>query len=429
MKAPVELLRVSSKEDVEAFVKLFRSELNIDKYIEIVKPIVYDVKKRGDKALIDYAKKLDKVELDRENIYISKEKLEKARESLRSENKRLLEALEGLAERAKAVEEPLSALSRSRWTIAVDSSVIVIEELKPIDSVACYVPGAVAPYISTAIMCGVAARAAGVKKLVAFAPPASIRKSLLASLAVAGFDGLYALGGAYGVAALAYGTESVEKVSKIAGPGGPYYTAAKILVSRDVGIDLLAGPTELVVYVDKKGVEREIALHLLAQAEHGESSAVALITTDAEIAQKVADAYKEFLRRSSGKKLSTPKLAIAKNKELAFELINLIAPEHLEVCSDSLELADAFENYGVLVEGCVSTAINDYYSGANHILPTSGWARWRGGLSALDFLALRRRVKVLDNGGALKRIAQAVEPLAKEEGFELHLSSIVGELN
>ncbi|MEM1873669.1 MAG: histidinol dehydrogenase [Acidilobaceae archaeon] len=423
------VFEVSSRESAETLARAIRLELDYDRYIEAVKPIVADVRKRGDDALIDYAERLDGVKLTRDKLSVEKNELEIALSEVEAEKPALVDSLRKLADRVRSVERPLSSIAGASWTIRVDESIVVEEEVKPIDSVACYVPGAMAPYISTAVMCGATARIAGVRRVVAFTPPRSLSKSLLAALAITGFDKLYLAGGAYGVAALAYGTQSVERVSKIAGPGGPYYTAAKILVSRDVGIDMLAGPTELVVYVDKRGLEREIALHLAAQAEHGESSTIVAVTRDREVAANLLRVYEDIsekLYAYTRGKLATPKIVVADSLSLVAEFINYMSPEHVEICSDSGEIVDMIENYGVLIDGCVSTAINDYYSGVNHILPTSGWARWRGGLSVLDFLVVRRRVKFKGGRSDLEKIAREVEPIAEEEGFPLHLLSIKG---
>lgn len=422
------ILKLESRREVEEVARALRPLFSLDEYVEKVKPIVEDVRKRGDRAVVEYAEKLDGVKLEPRDIYIGENALLESLERVEEEKPELAEALRKLAERVRLVEELLaSQILGKTLRVCVSESVCVYQELKPLSSAACYVPGGLAPYVSTAVMCGVAAGIAGVRRLVAFAPPRSAKPSLLAALALAGFRGLYRAGGAYGVAALAYGTESIERVDKIAGPGGLYYTAAKIVVSRDVGVDMLAGPTELVVYVDKPGLERELALHLAAQAEHGESSMTVAVTTSMDIAKEILEFY-ESLRldyeKRTGRRLASLKVVVSGSRELAVDLINSIAPEHVEVCSDSPEVSESLVNYGVLVDGCVSSAINDYYSGANHILPTSGWARWRGGLSVLDFLVLRRRVSIRGAPRGLSGIAEEVAPIAREEGFELHLESL-----
>ncbi|GAY25805.1 histidinol dehydrogenase [Desulfurococcaceae archaeon AG1] len=419
------VLRIASESDVEKIARIVRSRISVDDVEERVRRIVSDVRQRGDEAVIEYAEKLEGVRLSRKDLYIDRKDLEASIEKV---DRSVVSSLRELSKRIRIAEQPLVSIIKERWFVDTGNGISIEIFFKPVSRAACYVPGGVVPYISTAIMCGTVAREAGVERLVAFLPPKALTNTMMAALAIAGFDGVYRVGGPYGVAALAYGTESIERVDKIAGPGGIYVTMAKHVVSKDVGIDMLAGPTELLVYVDKKGSEDDIAWHLAAQAEHGDSVLLIAVTTSDSIAENLSRSI-ERLSRETGSMVFERvsrllSIVVADNPVLAARFIDLIAPEHVEICSEDEDLVGMIKNYGVLLSGCVSTAVNDYYSGANHILPTMSWARWRGGLSVLDFVALRRAVRFHGSLGDLREIAMAISPIALSEGFEIHLRSI-----
>ena len=419
------MFRINSEADAEKIAGIVRARLSIEGVEEQVRRIIDDVKRRGDEAVIEYAERLDKTRLSRGELYLGRRDLEAAVERV---DRTLADSLKTLLERVRAAEKPLAMITRGRWLVDAGNGVSIEIFFKPISRAACYVPGGMVPYISTAVMCGAAAREAGVERLVALIPPRALNNTMMAALAIAGFDGVYRVGGPYGVAALAYGTESIERVDKIAGPGGVYVTMAKHVVSKDVGIDMLAGPTELLVYVDKEGSEEDIAWHLAAQAEHGDSVLLIAITTRSSIAESLSRSIARLSQeKGSGVFERVSKnldMVIADSPVLAARFIDLIAPEHVEICSEGEDLVEMVKNYGVLISGCASAAINDYYSGANHILPTMSWARWRGGLSVLDFVALRRVVRYRGSREDLEEIVGAVKPIALSEGFEIHLRSI-----
>jgi len=419
------LYRVYSGQDLEAVVRAIRSPLPLDEAIEAVRPIVEDVRRRGDSAVIEYTRRFDGVELEARDVYVDRQGLE---ELARGADPRLSRALEGLAKRVENAEEPLRKVIRSRWGVSVGSNIYLEIFFTPVKRVACYVPGGLAPYVSTAIMCGVTARLAGVERLVALLPPRALTPGMAASFLVAGFDGVYRVGGPHGIAAVAYGTRSIERVDRLAGPGGLYVAAAKILVSWAVGVDMVAGPTELAVYVDKRGYEEEILYHLAAQAEHGDTTLLIVVTPAEEIAGEIARLSEEYAYRGGSKAFERVSrvlsIVVTDSSEEAARFLDTLSPEHVEVCSERAGFSDMLRSYGVLIDGCVSSAINDYYSGANHILPTISWARVRGGLSVLDFAALRRRVIYRGPRGALRDIAGEVMPIAVAEGFPLHLESI-----
>jgi histidinol dehydrogenase len=418
------IYRVDSDRDIEKVLRAIRSSINLEEAIETVKPIVEDVRRRGDEAVIEYARKLDGSELRAEEIYVDRAGLE---EIARAADPMLMRSLINLAKRVEAVETPLLEFIRNVWRVEPRSGLVVEIFFKPVERVACYIPGGLTLYISTAIMCGTVARLAGVKRLVALLPPRALTPSMAASLSIAGFNGVYRAGGPYGIAAVAYGTQRIERVDKIVGPGGIYATAAKALVSMVIGIDMLAGPTELVIYIDKKGYENETLLHLAAQAEHGDSVLLVVVTPYREVGDSIAQRASEEASKAGSKAFERVSrflnILIVDSPERAAKLIDAISPEHVEVCSDN-NISNALSSYGVLIDGCVSSAINDYYSGVSHILPTMSWARVRGGLSILDFVALRRRVIYRGSKDDLRDIAIEVMPIAREERFLLHLDSI-----
>jgi len=419
------IYRIASDRDLDELIRTARSTEGFEDIITRISRIVEDVRIRGDEAVIEYTERLDGVKLSRGELYISSDNL---RGFIEKVDRDLIDSLGGLARRVKDVESPIAELVRKPTRVRTGYGVEVENIFEPIERVACYIPGGLAPYISTAIMCGVTARMAGVRRLVALLPPKALTGAMAAAIAIAGFDGVYRIGGPHGIAALAYGTESIERVDKIAGPGGIYVTAAKAIVSRIVGIDMLAGPTELLIYIDLEGLEDSVSWHLAAQAEHGDSVMLLVVTPRGDIAESLA----RYIERLSGDKKGRLfervsrllGIAITDTPERAFELINRMAPEHVEICSRSKEAVENIRNYGVLIDGCASTAINDYYSGANHILPTMSWARWRGGLSILDFVVLRRRVYYRGSHDDLRRITESVRAIAMAEGFTAHPESI-----
>lgn len=412
--------RIAGRGDLEEIARILRRPQIGREILGRVEAIVEEVRRGGDRALLRYVEELDGARIGAEDLVAEREDLGKI--GSRAPEK-LVKQLESLRRRVEAVEEPLVKNLSSLPRIDAGRGVLVENVLEPLERAACYIPGGARPYISTAIMCGTAARVAGVKRLSAAVPPRALGPEMAAALHTAGFERAYRAGGAHAIAALAYGTESIERVDKIAGPGGVYATAAKALVSRHVGIDFLAGPTELLLYLDRPGWAGAAALHLAAQAEHGDSVLLILVTVGEDLALQALKAFEELV--GSGWR-GILDLVVARDPGEAVELINILAPEHVEICSSSEDLADLVKSYGVLIDGCASAAVNDYYSGANHVLPTMGWARWRGGLSALDFLALRRRVRFRGSPADLLAIASEVGEITLSEGFPTHLRSIAG---
>src|SRR5580704_2899136 len=305
------------------------------------------------------------------------------------------------------------------WT-RTRSGVSLGQLVRPLDSVGCYVPGGRYPLVSTLLMTVIPAQVAGVRNICVTSPNPS--KEVLAAAAMLGVRNFYRVGGAQAIAALAYGTKTISRVDKIVGPGNAYVTAAKKLVSFDCAIDFLAGPTEAVILSDSGNAEF-IAADLVAQSEHDPDTLAVFITTSGELAQTVAveatrgardnPIAREALRRRGA-------IMVAASRTQSREWVNALAPEHVTVDREDLPF---IRNAGSVFVGNYSAqAAGDYASGPNHVLPTSGQARFRGGLSVLDFVKLIT-VQELSSGG-LKRIATTVEVLAHSEGLDAHARSI-----
>ncbi|MBC7091441.1 MAG: histidinol dehydrogenase, partial [Nitrososphaeria archaeon] len=304
----------------------------------------------------------------------------------------------------------------------------IIQTLKPLESVGCYVPGGEASYPSTLLMATVPAKVAGVDRIVVVSPPKKMSPVLLVAADLAGVNEIYRVGGVQAIAALAYGTETIRPVDKIVGPGGTYVSIAKAVVSHDVPIDMLAGPSELVVYADRESEPKQIVLDLIAQAEHSSDTLCGLVTTSSKLIEKVIDYMKECLPLAYRKDTVTASIegngfiVLAEDEKIALEFINRLSPEHLEIFSkDYKRLLEEIENVGAItVNG--SSVLTDYYCGINHILPTNGQAKFRGGLSCLDFVKVVRAVIAPDNYS--EKTFSVVNQLGACEGLLNHVRSL-----
>lgn len=376
--------------------------------------IVEGVRKGGDAALRRYAAKFDG-NSQPERLRISPEEMQDALETIAPPVERALRTaarnIRAFAERQKPKD----------WNFAPASGVVVGQRIRPISNVGCYVPSGRYPLPSTLLMTAIPAQVAGVERIVVVSPrPAP---ETLAAAALLGITEFYRLGGAHAIAALAYGTKSIARVDKIVGPGNAFVTAAKKLVAFDCAIDMLAGPTEIVV-TSESGNADEIAADLVAQAEHDPDAEAIFITTSAALAQAVVTSVKQRVRTNS-----TAAEAIARNGaaivasslDEARTITNAIAPEHLTV--DSTEDLAWVKNAGSVFIGRFSAQpLGDYVSGPNHTLPTCGLARVRGGLSVMDFLKVITVQEYTPEG--LRRLGPAAIALAEAEGLRGHAEAI-----
>ncbi len=402
---------------------------------EKVKGILRDVRERGDEAVRDLYESFYGIGRDTP-IRVSEDEFS---EAYREVGEEFVKTLKRVASRIKAFSEAVLAPLRRGWWVNAGLGVSVGQLVRPIDSVGIYVPGGRYAYPSTALMTAIPALVAGVGRVVACTPPrgdgdASVDPAVLVALDVAGVKEVFRVGGAHAVAAMAYGTETVPRVAKLVGPGGPWFTAAKSLVLRDVAVDMIAGPSEIVVLADDSADPTLIAADLVAQAEHGPDSAAVLVTTSEELARDVVKEVRRVLDAVGGRQASTAEealrryglIVIADSLPQAVWFVNEYGPEHLEVMVEWREVPyvlSSVRNAGsVFVGECAAVALGDYVLGTNHVIPTGGWCRVRGPLSPLDF------IKFIDvqyvSAGGLASLAGDALSLAEREGFKAHAFSI-----
>jgi histidinol dehydrogenase len=390
--------------------------------------IVGDVRRRGDAALFAWTRRLDEIRLTLKTVWVNSNERRAAASAIPKE---LRAALQHAARNIRRVAE--KQLPRS-WNIAVEPGVRVGQRVSPIDTIGCYIPGGRFSLVSTLLMTAIPAQVAGVRRIVVACPRPNA--ALLAAAEMLELQEIAHIGGAQAIAALAYGTRSVPRVDKIFGPGNRFVTAAKRLVSADCAIDLLAGPTELLI-VATKGATRGaavgnvsyIAADLLAQAEHDPDALAIFVTTSRKVAKAVRDALAEQLRRLPDTNPARRSLAekgaivVAPNSTAAVEFANRFAPEHLSIPGAQANLAQKLDAAGSVFLGPWSAqSIGDYASGTNHVLPTSGGARTRGGLSAADFVRCTSVQEV--SAAGLRSLRPVVASLADAEGLLAHRRAV-----
>ena len=390
-----------------------------DKAQSVAAEIVTDVRNRGDAALFSWTKKLDHVNLAREGVWISKKEIRSAERHVSST---FLNAIKRVMKNVRSVAE--KQLPRP-WSFESEVGVRISQRVSPIESIGCYVPGGHFSLVSTLVMTAMPAQVAGVSRVTAVCPGPS--PELLAAAGLLGIAEIARIGGAQAIAALAYGTKSIPRVEKIFGPGNKYVTAAKQLVSNECAIDLPAGPTEAIV-VAAEGNARWIAADLLAQAEHAKDAASFFITTSRSLAREVQrEITWQLGELPFGMARFSTELAgailLADSLEQACEFVNRFAPEHLSLPENGGRLLKKIRSAGTVFLGPWSAqSLGDYASGSNHVLPTGGWARKRGGLSAADFVKCIS-VQTIARRGFL-RLADTVETLAESEGLMAHRNAV-----
>jgi histidinol dehydrogenase len=397
-------MRIISTADSRALRQLARQDASREASIQRrVRRIVDDVRRRGDSALRQWARRLDGVDPPYE---VSRRQMRAAWDQTPRDLRRGIRTAIDHVRRVAARQVPRP------FTVEVRPGVRIEGRVAPLDRVACYVPGGRFPLPSTAIMTVVPARVAGVRDVVVLCPHAT--PPVLAAALAAGASAVYRLGGAQAIAAAAYGTSSIPRVDKIVGPGNAWVTAAKMIVAADCAIDFRAGPSEIVVW-SEAGQPAWIAADLAAQAEHDPHARAVLVTTRPTLAKAVAD-----ILAASGPQPANIALVIARNRGDAIAFINRFAPEHL-VC-DRARDAEACRAGTIFVGRWSAQAAGDYCTGSNHVLPTGGDARLRGGLSAADFVRTYTTQSLTAAG--LRSIASATIALAEAEGLRAHAESI-----
>ena len=392
----------------------------------IVSEIIEDVKENGDKALFAYCEKFDKAKLS--SLLVTKEEMEEALSQVKPE---FLEILEKAAANIRKFH---ACQVRKGFELREEDGVVIGQRIIPVDRAGLYVPGGTAAYPSTVLMDSIPAKIAGCREVVMVTPPnaeGKIQPVILAAAKVAGVDKIYKLGGAQAIAALAYGTESVPKVDKIVGPGNAFVAEAKKQVYGKVSIDMIAGPSEILVVADGKSNPKFVAADLLSQAEHDKMASAVLVTDSDETAQLVQQELEKQIPLLDRKEIARAsiddygKIIVADNLMQAIDIANEIAPEHLELCVDNpFDYLGSIRHAGSVFMGrnCPE-ALGDYFAGPNHTLPTSGTAKFSSPLSVDDFI--KKTQYVYYTRDALEKVARDVEYFANAEGLTAHAKSAV----
>ena len=419
------MIQIMKYGDVPASEVFARTEpaVNVE---SIVTEIIANVRKNGDAALFEYCEKFDKAKLT--SLRVSKEEIG---EAVAAVEPKFLEILRKAAENIRAFH---SRQVRNSFVINEARGVVVGQKIIPVDRAGLYVPGGTAAYPSTVLMDSIPAKIAGVKEVVMVTPPnkeGKVNPVILAAASIAGVDKIFKVGGAQAVAALAYGTESIPKVDKIVGPGNAFVAEAKKQVFGQVSIDMIAGPSEILIVADGASNPRHLAADLLSQAEHDKLASAVLVTDSMELAlavQAELEVQIPQLERADIARASIDnngKIIVAEDLMQAIDIANEIAPEHLELCVDNpFDYLDAIRHAGSIFMGrnCPE-ALGDYFAGPNHTLPTSGTAKFSSPLGVDDFI--KKTQFTYYTRSALEAVAEDVAYFARQEGLTAHARSAV----
>lgn len=406
---------------------LKRSPNSYGEYEGRVSTIIDDIKGRRDEAVFEYTKKFDGYDLNADNIIVTEDEIKAAYEEID----------DGLVEIIRKalvnIRNYHAKQKRNSWFDATPDGTILGQKITPLARVGVYVPGGKAAYPSSVLMNVVPAKVAGVDEIIMCTPPGKDGKIYCGTLVAAkeaGVDVIYKVGGAQAIAAMAYGTESVPKVDKIVGPGNIYVALAKKAVYGQVGIDSIAGPSEIMVLADESANPRFVAADLLSQAEHDELASAILVTTSRELAEKVSEETEGFLRELSRRQIIEKSLEnygyilLAKDMDEAVAVVNEIASEHLElVTKDPFQTMTKIRNAGAIFLGEYSSEpLGDYFAGPNHVLPTNGTAKFFSPLEVDDFI--KKSSIISYSREALGAIHTDIEKFAQAEGLTAHANSI-----
>jgi len=415
---------------------------NIDKFTELITPqpskknkkivesIIADVKKNGDSAVIKYEKKFGGV--IRGSLKVSKQEIKN------SYSKVTKEQINAIKIAKKRLSKTELAVKNKLKDFVINTDGVIIKKLFfPLSSVGCYVPGGSARYPSSLIMSVVPAKIAGVKRIVVVSPPnnqGTIDPLTLVTADICGVDEIYKIGGAQAIAALSYGTNSIMLVDKIVGPGNVFVSTAKSLVSEDVSIDMIAGPTELGIIADSTANPELISSDLISQAEHSVDTFCFVLTTSNTVAKNIIESLKQKITNIKRKEIVQKSLekngfvAVCKSENEIIQLANKLAPEHLEIITKKPKsLASKITTAGLVLLGeNTPSAASDYLLGSNHILPTNGFGKVRGSLSVLDFMKLGTEVE--SSKLALRKISKYMNALCSSEGLPNHYEAVRSRL-
>ena len=401
---------------------------NIASNVEgIVSDIISNVINRGDEAIFEYSLKFDKVSL--KNLEVSQTEIDEAFSLVDDK------FIEIIKEAAVNIRTFHSKQVKNSFIINEQDGVVTGQKVMPIEKVGLYVPGGTAAYPSTVLMDSIPAKIAGCNEIVMVTPPSAdgkVNPVILAAAKIAGVDRIFKVGGAQAIAALAYGTETVPKVDKIVGPGNAFVAEAKKQVFGKVSIDMIAGPSEILVVADSKSNPVFVAADLLSQAEHDKMASAVLVTDSSEFANKVSDELERQIPQLPRAEIARAsidnngKIIVAENNlMLALDIANEIAPEHLELCVDNpFDYLDKIKHAGSIFMGrYCPEALGDYFAGPNHTLPTSGTARFSSPLSVDDFV--KKSQFTYFTAQALEKVADKVAYFANKEGLQAHAKSAV----
>ena len=401
-------------------VELSKENLDVD---DAVRQILEDVKKNGDKALKAYSEKFDKIALD--DFEVSQDLIDQAFEEIDPE------VLEALKNAKVNIESYHKQQLESGFEDQPTDGVIRGQLIRPIERAGVYVPGGTAAYPSSVLMNVIPAKIAGVKEIIMITPPQKhFEPAILVAASLAGVDKIFQVGGAQGVAALAYGTETIPRVDKITGPGNIFVATAKKMVYGLVGIDMIAGPSEIGVIADSSANPKYVAADLLSQAEHDVRARAILVTDSAELAEAVEVEIEEQLKRLLRENIARPsienngRIIIADSVDAMFDLMNQVAPEHLELAMDNAyDYLDKVQNAGSVFLGhFTSEPIGDYYAGANHVLPTTSTSRFSSALGVHDFV---KRIQYMQySKAAVNAASHDITTVAYAEGLQAHAKAI-----
>ena len=417
--------KIKYEREMDLEKELARSQFSYDDVNETVKNILEDVKKRGDKALLEYIEKFDKVKLDL--LEVTNDEIEYAYKTIDEE---LLEVIKYSHDNIKKYHEKQV---RNNFIMSEDNGVILGQIINPIEKVGLYVPGGTASYPSTVLMNAIPAKIAGCKEIIMVTPPnidGSISPSILASAKIAGVDRIFKVGGSQSIAALSYGTESIPKVYKIVGPGNIYVSMAKKMVYGEVSINMIAGPSEVLIIADNSANYVHVTADLLSQAEHDKLAACILVTTSEELANNVEKELEKQLKELPREEIARAsienqgRIIIVNNIEEAIYVSNFVAPEHLELAVENpFELLPKIKNAGSIFMGHnTPEPLGDYLAGPNHTLPTSGTAKFSSPLSVDDFI--KKSSILYYSKEALEKVKDKVIKFAESEGLDAHAKSI-----
>ena len=419
------MIKIYNYEEIsidEIFARDIEDTSSIEK---TVAEIIENVRKNGDKALMEYADKFDGGAP--ENLLVSEEEYEEAMKTVSPE------LIEILKKAAKNIENFHKRQVRQSFIINEEEGVVVGQKIIPIEKAGLYVPGGTAAYPSSVLMNSVPAKLAGCSEIVITTPAKAgkVNPVILAAARIGGVTKVFKTGGAQAIAALAYGTETIPKVDKIVGPGNAFVAEAKKQVFGKVSIDMIAGPSEILVIADEKSNPAFVAADLLSQAEHDKMASAVLVTESRELAQRVSEELERqipLLQREEIARTSIDnngKIIIVRDIETAVEAANEIAPEHLELCMDNpFDYLDRVKHAGSIFMGrYCPEALGDYFAGPNHTLPTSGTARFSSPLSVDDFIKKTQYTYFTEN--ALRKVSDDIYKFAMAEGLEAHAKSAI----